>query len=67
MTNVTNSASDLTLLSTLLLGAAGNDRLERIRLIASNYNDADLVRLRLQEGKSAVDVSHAQELSDGEE
>src|SRR5580698_927565 len=45
MTNATNSTSDLTLLSTLLLGAAGNDRLERIRLIASNYNDADLVRL----------------------
>jgi len=45
MTTATNSTSDLTLLSTLLLGAAGNDRLERIRLIASNYNDADLVRL----------------------
>ena len=36
-----------------------------VLLIEDNPGDADLVRLRLQEGNSAVDVSHAQRLSDG--
>jgi hypothetical protein len=45
MTNATNSANDLTLLSTLLLAADGDLRLERISVIAANYTDADLTRL----------------------
>jgi hypothetical protein len=42
-----------------------SEQLTHVLLIEDNPGDADLVSLRLQEGKSAVDVSHAQELSDG--
>jgi hypothetical protein len=41
-----------------------SEQLTHVLLIEDNPGDADLVRLRLQEGKSsAVDVSHAQELA----
>jgi signal transduction histidine kinase len=42
-----------------------SDQLTHVLLIEDNPGDADLMRLRLQEGNSAVDVSHAQRLSDG--
>lgn len=42
-----------------------SERLTHVLLIEDNPGDADLVRLRLQEGNSAVAVSHALRLSDG--
>lgn len=42
-----------------------SEQLTHVLLIEDNPGDADLMRLRLQEGKSAVDVSHAQKLLDG--
>ena len=42
-----------------------SEQLTRVLLIEDNPGDADLVRLRLEEGNSAVDVNHAAKLSDG--
>jgi signal transduction histidine kinase len=42
-----------------------NDPSTHVLLIEDNPGDADLVRLRLVEGKSPVEVSHAERLSDG--
>jgi signal transduction histidine kinase len=42
-----------------------SEQLTHVLLIEDNPGDADLVRLRLAEGNSAMDVSHAQRLSDG--
>jgi signal transduction histidine kinase len=42
-----------------------SDQPTHVLLIEDNPGDADLVRLRLVEGKSAVDVSFANKLSDG--
>src|SRR5258707_2733919 len=41
------------------------DRATRVLLIEDNPGDADLIRLRLVESSSPVDVSCAQRLSDG--
>jgi len=42
-----------------------SEQLTHVLLIEDNPGDADLVRLRLEEGKSAVDVNYAGKLSDG--
>jgi len=42
-----------------------SERSTRVLLIEDNPGDADLIRLRLVEGSSPVDVSCAQRLSDG--
>ncbi len=42
-----------------------SDQSTHVLLIEDNPGDADLVRLRLVEGKSAVNVSYAGKLSDG--
>ena len=46
-------------------GETMNDQSTHVLLIEDNPGDADLVRLRLVEGKSAVDVSCVNRLSDG--
>jgi DNA-binding response OmpR family regulator len=42
-----------------------SDRSTRVLLIEDNPGDADLIRLRLVESSTPVDVSCAQRLSDG--
>ena len=46
-------------------GETMNDQSTHVLLIEDNPGDADLVRLRLVEGKSAVDVNCVNRLSDG--
>lgn len=42
-----------------------SEQLTHVLLIEDNPGDADLVRLRLEEGKSAADLNYAAKLSDG--